>query len=346
MPTPIVLSAHSRPVTEVKFNREGDLLFSCGRDAIACVYRSKDGSPIGTYEGHEGAILCLDVNRKTTLVATGASDQSGRVWEAETGKELVKFDIPSVAHAVAFSLKDTYLLAAIDQKFRAVPGIYVYKLDANLREQKDMEPVAKLVIEEDPDERTNIKSAMWYDNNRSIIAAYEDGMVRKWDVKTRKVVQEVRACTEKLAELSISKDETMLIASSIADKCAKLLDAKSLEILKTYKTNHPIRTASISPKFRQVVIGGGVDAKLVAQVSAAQQHFEVDFWHLVYQKYMGSMKGFFSTINCSDFHPSGNSFATGAEEGQIRLVHFDDEYFESSKEMEMLDLKSAPEKKN
>merc|ERR1711871_123318 len=128
------------------------------------------------------------------------------------------------------------------------------KLDANLREQKSMQPEAKLVIEENEDERTNIKSAVWFDNNKSIIAEYEDGMVRKWDLKTCKVVQEVRACSEMLAELSMSKDETMLVVSSIADKCAKLLDAKSLEILKTYKTNHPIRTASISPKFRQVVI--------------------------------------------------------------------------------------------
>jgi translation initiation factor 3 subunit I len=29
---PICLKGHSRPITKVKFNREGDLLVTCGKD--------------------------------------------------------------------------------------------------------------------------------------------------------------------------------------------------------------------------------------------------------------------------------------------------------------------------
>lgn len=48
----------------------------------------------------------------------------------------------------------------------------------------------------------------------------------------------------------------MLITSS-KDSTAKLLDTETLKCLKTYKTDRPVNSASISPKFDHVVLGGG-----------------------------------------------------------------------------------------
>lgn len=51
-----------------------------------------------------------------------------------------------------------------------------------------------------------------------------------------------------------NKDGTMFITAS-KDHTAKLFDAESLAVLKTYKTERPINSAAISPIADHVVLG-------------------------------------------------------------------------------------------
>ena len=45
--------------------REGDLLFSAARkDKKPCVWYADNGERIGNYEGHEGAVVDIDVDCK------------------------------------------------------------------------------------------------------------------------------------------------------------------------------------------------------------------------------------------------------------------------------------------
>ena len=53
---PIQLAAHERPITKIRINRDGDLLFSTGKDGQAMAWYMSDGMRLGTYEGHNGAI--------------------------------------------------------------------------------------------------------------------------------------------------------------------------------------------------------------------------------------------------------------------------------------------------
>ena len=40
---PLILKGHIRPITYLKFNREGDLLFSCSKDNTPTVWFSDTG---------------------------------------------------------------------------------------------------------------------------------------------------------------------------------------------------------------------------------------------------------------------------------------------------------------
>ena len=62
MQRPILLKGHSRPLTRVKFNRDGDLLFTCGKDHKPNVWYAENGERLGTYNGHNGSVYDCDVN--------------------------------------------------------------------------------------------------------------------------------------------------------------------------------------------------------------------------------------------------------------------------------------------
>jgi WD40 repeat protein len=59
---PIIVQGHERPLTMVKYNREGDLLFTAAKDYRPCMWYADNGERIGTFEGHTGTVWCVDVN--------------------------------------------------------------------------------------------------------------------------------------------------------------------------------------------------------------------------------------------------------------------------------------------
>jgi len=65
---PILLKGHNRPITFIKFNRDGDLLFSAAKDYQVTVWYTHNGERLGTYNGHAGAVWCLDVNCKLSVL--------------------------------------------------------------------------------------------------------------------------------------------------------------------------------------------------------------------------------------------------------------------------------------
>ncbi|VFQ71521.1 unnamed protein product [Cuscuta campestris] len=64
---PILMKGHERPLTFLKYNREGDLLFSCAKDHNPTVWFADNGERLGTYRGHNGAVWTCDVSRNASL---------------------------------------------------------------------------------------------------------------------------------------------------------------------------------------------------------------------------------------------------------------------------------------
>ena len=99
---PILLHGHERALTRVKFNLEGDLLFSAAKDKSPCVWFTHSGERLGTYKGHNGAVWNLDVDYTSTHLLTASADFSVRLWDVKTGKD-VKFVFSSNIYAYAHS---------------------------------------------------------------------------------------------------------------------------------------------------------------------------------------------------------------------------------------------------
>lgn len=61
---PILLKGHERPITCVKYSREGDLLFTASKGLPFCLWYTENGERIGTFNGHTGAVWSVDCNSK------------------------------------------------------------------------------------------------------------------------------------------------------------------------------------------------------------------------------------------------------------------------------------------
>ena len=48
---PIMMHGHERSITQIKYNKEGDLLFSSAKDHHPNVWYSLNGERLGTYDG-------------------------------------------------------------------------------------------------------------------------------------------------------------------------------------------------------------------------------------------------------------------------------------------------------
>jgi WD40 repeat protein len=59
---PILLHGHERAITQIKYNREGDLIFTAAKDNQPNVWYSLNGERLGSFKGHNGAVWCIDVN--------------------------------------------------------------------------------------------------------------------------------------------------------------------------------------------------------------------------------------------------------------------------------------------
>ncbi|KAJ1918888.1 translation initiation factor eIF3 subunit [Mycoemilia scoparia] len=319
---PILLQGHTRPLTQIKYNKEGDLLFTVAKDKVVNVWYSHNGERLGTYDGHEGALWTLDVNTASTLLVTGAADNTARLWDVKTGKELHKWLLNDTAvRRVMFSKDEKYILCVTDKQMGNKPGIFVVSTDPETNYE-----VVKVI--RDMDSKVTVAGWSYYD--KYILAGHEDGTLTIYDWKNEDgnyIYKQVKGAHEGLiTDLQLSTDGTYFITSG-KDKYARLWDSSTLDCLKEYKADTSLNTASITPTQDMVVLGGGQAASEVTTTSSRQGKFESRFYHLIFETELGRTKGHFGPINTIAIHPKGKGFSSGGEDGYVRIHHFDPDYF-------------------
>ena len=130
-------------------------------------------------------------------------------------------------------------------------------------------------------------------------------------------------------DIQYGKEREYFITAS-KDHSSVMYHAESLAVFKKFATDRPCNAAAISPIKPHIILGGGQDAMNVTTTSARQGKFEVRFYHTAFEDEIGRVKGHFGPINTLDFHPSGTGYASGGEDGYIRLHWFDPDYFKFS----------------
>jgi len=314
---PILLKGHERSITCLKYNRDGDLIFTTSKHPSFAVWWADNGERLGTFQGHTGAVWVIDVSRDSRTVITGAADTSARVWETETGKEIFVYPHKAPVRAIAFSHGEQQILTVTDQVLGFLPAINIWDFQA-----RSNKPVIEIIGKNE----AKIIQAVWSPLNKEIITANEDGTVRVYDVRNGSQTKIINDHTKAVMQVSFSKND-LLFATASKDGTAKLYDASTYKHLKTYSTGRPINSVSISPIKEELIVGGGQAAETVTTSRVDNAQFRVRFFHLVFEEELASIQGHFGPVNILSYSPDGRSFASGGEDGYVRLHHFDASYF-------------------
>lgn len=320
---PLALHGHSRALTRVRFNKEGDLIFSSAKDSCPVVWHSTTGQRIGNYDSTIGVIWDLDVDFSTTSVAAGGSEKL-YIWDAETGKTVHQVDTQNSARCCAFSYSGQLVLYTTDSTMKLAPKICV--VDLRDPDQLATPSDAGYYFEESSLEKPS--AVLWGPLDKTFITGNEKGIIKSWDIrKPGEIVAKSDTHDGPITDLQGYPDSTMFISAS-KDCTARLFDSETLERIKTYQSDRPVNSASISPLREHIVLGGGQEAMEVTTTAQQSGKFEAQFYHMIYEEEFARVKGHFGPINTIAFHPDGRGYASGSEDGYVRVHRFDAKYFE------------------
>ncbi|RMZ96347.1 eukaryotic translation initiation factor 3 subunit I [Brachionus plicatilis] len=319
---PILLQGHERSITQIKYNREGDLLFSSAKDKKPNVWFSINGERLGTYNGHNGAVWCIDIDWETINFMSGSADNTCKIWDARTGQVKTNYETKNPVRSCGFSYSGNLAMYTTDSTLKE--NCYIIVRDLRLSEQDSPVHLIDVTGMKFP----KITSSIWGSLEDTVITGHETGEIMLWDF--RKTSSEpnykIRPHTKQVMDLQKDKDSTCFISAS-KDFNSKLFDLENIKELKCFKTEKPVNSAAISPIRDHVLLGGGQEAVDAALYSKSGK-FEARFFHLIFEQEFAKVRDHFGPINYVAFHPDGKSYSSAGEDGFVRVHYLDQSYFD------------------
>ncbi|CAB1350504.1 unnamed protein product, partial [Coregonus sp. 'balchen'] len=206
---PILLQGHERSITQIKYNREGDLIFSVAKDTVANVWYSVNGERLGTYNGHTGALWCVDC------------------------KQLAMLNTSSAVRTCGFDFSGNIIMFSTDKQM----GYQCFLNYFDLRDPQQIEDNQPYLTVPCPESK--ITSAVWGPLGEFVIAGHENGEINQFSAKSGEVLKKVKEHNKQINDIQTSVDLTMVITAS-KDCSSKLFDSTTLDHIKSFKTERPV----------------------------------------------------------------------------------------------------------
>lgn len=307
---PIVCPGHSRPLAELQYSASNLLISAC-HDKLPMLRHGDSGDWIGTFEGHKGAVWSAKLDADAEFAATGSADFSVKIWDALTGDVVTTLEHKHVVKSVAFTLDGARLLTAGHEKLLRVfdvlgvkEQLQMYKADGRtgivvmppppLAQMQTQQQIRKIAVLSD----------------KLAVTGEVDGTITVWNLDSYEQVKQFKVDAD-VMDMEASRDGQVLTVA--AGKQVYFFDAsKDFALLHAYAM--PISFAeeggaSLHPTEPKFVAGGS------------------DTWVRVFDFDTGELlethKGHHGPVRCLRYAPSGDSFATGSEDGTIRIWQSD-----------------------
>ncbi|KAG6335870.1 hypothetical protein ID866_3207 [Astraeus odoratus] len=292
---PLVAAGHTRPVTHLSFSPIQDdgtyLLVSSCKDGNPML-REWTGDWIGTFLGHKGAVWSTKLSLDAARAVSGSADFTAKVWDTYSGKPLHSFPHNHIVRTVAISPTSSHILTGGQEK-----KVRLFDLG-----KPDSEPRFLYDIGTTSHEGT-IKSVVWIGNDMAATAG-EDGILKWWDLRKQKPVKSL-PCPNAITSMELSRKANQLVVTwgnTVAFIHAKPDETPHHVLTLPYKPS----SASLHPVFRHQFVTGSVDDEWVRVHDLNGEERVV-------------LKGHHGPVHCVEYSPDGEMFASGSEDGTIRL---------------------------
>lgn len=120
----------------------------------------------------------VDVDPTSTIIASGAADNTVRLWNIQTGKCLKVWEFDTAVKRVEFNEDGSQLLAVTEMRMGFLGTIVVLPIKLDVEAEQSDERVMTITCEE-----SKATVAGWSYMSKYIIAGHEDGSVSQYDGK-------------------------------------------------------------------------------------------------------------------------------------------------------------------
>jgi len=287
--TPLTCSGHTRPVVHLAFSKitsKGFYLISACKDGKPMLRDGQTGDWIGTFTGHKGAVWGVALNGDATKAATGAADFCAKIWDTDSGDELHSLAHAHIVKSVDFSPDDNYLLTGSNEKILRIYDLN--KIDSDPLQFKG--------------HTSSIKNVLFLQNGKRIVSASDDKTIRFWDVNSASEINKLEFASIPNS-IELSRDNTILSVCSGHE--VSMWDTQTMLKLKQFTIPTHVFSSTLHPQ-KDVFVCGGEDFKMYKYNYEDGSEIE-------------SFKGHFGQVHCVRFSPDGELYASGSEDGTLRL---------------------------
>lgn len=197
-------------------------------------------NPIQTFTGHNGALTNCQFHSSGRLVGTSGVDFTWRLWDTETGKELLLQDgHTKECTGIAFQC-DGSLAMSCD----AGGTTFLWDLRSGKRIHSFQGHVEK------------ITACSFNPNGITAATASIDNMVRIWDIRSKKCSYMLPAHSQPISDAKYSNSGELLLTSSF-DGSVKVWATRDNKLLKTLKGHSgKVMSADFSPDEKKIASAG------------------------------------------------------------------------------------------
>ncbi|CAG8975498.1 hypothetical protein HYALB_00004817 [Hymenoscyphus albidus] len=336
---PLTCHGHSRPVTHLNFSgfvdgEEDYYLISACKDNNPMLRDGVTGDWIGTFFGHKGAVYQARLSPDAATAATASADFTAKVWDTHSGEVLCTLQHNHIVRAIAFPPDKGDLLATggMEKKLR----LFDLSKHAAILPPNTKSTPKKMVV--NPEGKTNgaldrsligaeegfeigpgvhkgtIKAIVWSKDPNILVTAADDKVIRWWDLRTQSVVQEktvqgdIGSCeftNYQPQPTDIGGGYPVLVIA--AGKTVYFYGGPdSRNLIKSVDLPYEVASAALHPTQRKFVTGGIKDTWAKVYNYDTEQELDVH-------------KGHHGPIWSISFSPDGSLYATGSEDGTIKM---------------------------
>ncbi|KAL6122784.1 eif3i [Nucleospora cyclopteri] len=296
---------HERPISEVKFNSDGDYLIAASREGSISMIK-KTAEILGSFEKERIAVNAICTSKDKIFGAY--SDASITTWDIFTGKQIANVETESLVGSLFEDNNILYILSGNAMNKTSYFGIYDLRTN---KIQRVYEP-----------SRTGTKGFFY---NDLYVFGDNDGFINQFDVRNNTLINEIKAHYSEVTSVTPSACRTFFSSSS-SDATVKIVDTVDFQTKKSFDCEDPVKSSAIFPSNDKIITCGGTLAREVTK-TRGKSTFDLNVFDIVTAQKIGFYSVHIGTINTVAISPNGTQSVSGSEDGHIVLLTFGEDFF-------------------